>query len=119
LDSDARSGTRRKYGWNAMCEQRGIPKAPQGFLSNAQVSYCKKQVGTTSEDVAGVLGRWRAGQDDPRVECLFRPFGATGRAHREQVAGVLEDYPDSAGSLFQIALTGAARRNFTNQQEQP
>src|SRR5699024_6961763 len=38
LDSDARSGTRRKYGWNAMCEQRGIPKAPQGFLSNAQVS---------------------------------------------------------------------------------
>ena len=102
----------RKHGWNALCETRGIPKAPQGVLSNRQVSYCRQNVGTEASEVLSVLAEWEGGGDNERIESLFRPFGAVTGTHREQVADLMRDMPDEAGRFFSLALAGATKRNF-------
>lgn len=109
----SRGGAARKFGWNAMCEIRGIPKAPQGFLNNRQIAYCKDQVGDENAAVISTLRAWQSGTRDEQTECLFRPFGAVDNAHREQIADLLEDYPDDAHRIYTMALAGATKRNFT------
>lgn len=112
LDAPRASGGVRKHGWNALCETRGIPKAPQGALSNRQVTYCRDNVGTEAGEVLSVLAEWDEGGDNERIESLFRPFGAVTGTHREQIADLMYDMPGDAGRFYTLALAGATKRNF-------
>lgn len=112
LTAPKRGGGARKYGWNAMCEQRGIPKAANGFLNNRQIAYCKQHVPETNEAVLGALEEWESGGHSERTESLFRPFGASSQSHRAQIADLMRDLPDSAAQFYTLALAGATKRNF-------
>ncbi|MPV51033.1 hypothetical protein GCG21_13660 [Pseudactinotalea sp. HY160] len=107
-----RGGGGRKYGWNAMCEVRGIPKAANGFLNNRQVAYCKEHVPETNDAVLDALQEWESGGHSERTESLFRPFGAASQSHRAQIADLMRDMPDSASQFYTLALAGATKRNF-------
>lgn len=112
MSMSRQGGATRKYGWNAICEARGIPKQPHGTLNNRQIAAVKKAVGENNQEVLSALEEWESGLSNERTEALFRPFGAASQSHRAQVAEVMRDMPDRAGQLYSLALAGATERNF-------
>ena len=113
-----RGGAARKFGWNAMCELRGIPKARQGFLNNRQIANCKRLVGSSDSDVLAALEEWESGAHSERTEALWRPFDAQSQSHRALIADTIRDMPDNAGRLYSLALAGATARNFPEKSKQ-
>lgn len=102
----------KKFAWRAIAQMNGLPNTVVR-LNNRQVAKIRTEVGSSDADVRAAIDEWRHGQDTPRVQEFFRPFGADSDGHREQVVEVFDRMSDRSEELFAAAVAGATARNFS------
>ena len=92
---------------DALCMKNGAPRIQPGTISRGTM---RKHVALMSQEgVEAAIRDWEYGDDTPRTEALFAPWGATTVDEKDAIVDTLTEHPEYATDLWRTAATKCDR----------